>query len=363
MEEALKALYYSAESTGSYGGVERLLRAAVEAHVPDITRDAVRDFLSRQRAYTLHKPARRHFIRNRTYVGKIDKQWQADLADMVGLTRDNGGNRYILTVIDIFSKYAWAVPVKNKDGKSVRDAFKLVLASAEPRTPERLQTDKGKEFFNREFADLMRNNGIQHFASESDQKAAVVERFNRTLKTRIWTYLSAKRTKKWAYVLPAILTAYNGSYHRSIGMAPNKVTAEDQDRIWTRLYGDGDTYLKRKHIADGANVRISRVKGVFDKGYMPNWSREQFTVASTVADGDKRRRNARSVVTLKDESGEELRGKWYPEEIQQVRDNDYEVEKVLKRRTAADGTRELFVKWRDYPSKYNSWITERDLTV
>jgi hypothetical protein len=282
---------------------------------------------------------------------------------MVGLTRDNGGNRYILTVIDIFSKYAWAVPVKNKDGKSVRDAFKTVLASSDPRKPERVQTDKGKEFFNREFTDLMRIKGIHHFASESDQKAAVVERFNRTLKTRIWTYLSAKRTKKWAEVLPAILTSYNGSYHRSIGMAPNKVTAEDQDRIWTRLYGDGNTYLKRKHIADGATVRISRVKGVFDKGYMPNWSREQFTVASTVPDGNKRGRNARSVVTLKDESGEVLRGKWYPEEIQRVHDNDFEVERVLKRRTAADGSRELFVKWQDYPSKFNSWIKEQDLTV
>jgi transposase InsO family protein len=282
---------------------------------------------------------------------------------MVGLTRDNGGHRYILTVIDIFSKYAWAIPVKNKDGKSVRDAFKSVLASSDPRKPDRLQTDKGKEFFNREFSDLMRLNGIQHFASESDQKAAVVERFNRTLKTRIWTYLSAKRTKKWVEVLPAILTSYNGSYHRSIGMAPNKVTADDQDRIWTRLYGDGDTYLKRKRIADGATVRISRVKGVFDKGYMPNWSRKQFTVASTVPDGDKRRHNGRPVVTLKDESGEVLRGKWYPEEIQQVRDNDFEVEKVLKRRTGADGTRELFVKWRDYPSNFNSWIREQDLIV
>ena len=362
MDEALKALYYSVDNTGSFGGVERLYRSAVESHVPNITRDAVRDFLSRQRAYTLHKPARRHFTRNRTYVGKIDKQWQADLADMVGLTRDNGGLRYILTVIDIFSKFAWSVPVKNKDSKSVRDAFKTVLALADPRKPERLQTDKGKEFFNREFADLMRKNDIQHFASESDQKAAVVERFNRTLKTRIWTYLSAKRTKKWADVLPAIVSSYNGSYHRSIGMAPNKVTADDQDRIWTRLYGDGDTYLKRKHIDDGATVRISRVKGVFDKGYMPNWSREQFTVSSTVPDGAKRGRNSRAVVTLKDEGGEELRGKWYPEEIQQIRDNDYEVERVLKRRTAADGSRELFVKWRDYPSKYNSWIKDQDLT-
>ena len=110
MEDSLKKLYYSAEDTGSYGGLERLYRRAVEAQVPDITRDAVRDFLSRQRAYTLHKPARRHFPRNRIYVGKIDKQWQADLADMVGLQRDNGGKRYILTVIDVFSKFAWVWP-------------------------------------------------------------------------------------------------------------------------------------------------------------------------------------------------------------------------------------------------------------
>jgi hypothetical protein len=83
MDEALKALYYSVDNTGSFGGVERLYRSAVESHVPNITPDVVRDFLSRQRAYTLHNPARRHFTRNRTYVGTIDKQWQADLADMV----------------------------------------------------------------------------------------------------------------------------------------------------------------------------------------------------------------------------------------------------------------------------------------
>ena len=80
-----------------------------------------------------------------------------------------------------------------------------------------------------------------------------------------------------------------------------------------------------------------------------------------VPQADKRGRNSRPVYTLKDNRGEELRGKWYPEEIQQIRDNDYEVERVLKRRTAANGTRELFVKWRDYPAKYNSWISEQDL--
>ena len=160
MDERLKKLYYSADDTGSYGGVERLYRPAVEDQVPYITRNAVREILSRQLAYTLHKPARRHFPLNRIYVGSIDKQWQADLADLVGLQRDNNGNRYILTVIDVFSKYAWFVPVKNKDGKSIRDAFKLVLTSANPRKPEQLQTDKGKELVNCEFTGLMTTNGI-----------------------------------------------------------------------------------------------------------------------------------------------------------------------------------------------------------
>ena len=248
---------------------------------PHITRNAVRDFLSRQPAYTLHKPARRHFPRNRIYVSSIYKQWMADLADMVGQQRDNNGNQYILTVIDVFSKYAWSVPVKNKDGKSIRDAIKLVLTSAILRKPDRLQTDKEKEVFNREFTGLMTTNGIHHFASKSDQNATVVERYNRILSTRIWTYFNAKRTKRWVVALPVILKSYNVSYHRSIGMAPNKVTINDQDQIWTRLYGDGDKYLKHQSkVKNGAKVRISRVKGVFDKGYMPNWSREQFTVSS-----------------------------------------------------------------------------------
>ena len=114
---------------------------------------------------------------------------------------------------------------------------------------------------------------------------------------------------------------------------------------------------------NGVKVRTSRVKKVFDKGYLPNWSREQFTVSSLVPQADKKARNSRPVYTLKDDSKEELHRLWYPEEIQQIRDNDSEVERVLKRRTEADGTKELLFKWRNYPTKYNSWITEQNLSV
>ena len=175
---------------------------------------------------------------------------------------------------------------------------------------------------------------------------------------------SAKRTKRFVVALPAIIKSYNSSYHSSIGMAPNIVTVDYQDQIWTRLYGDGDTYLKRhRKVENGAKVRINRVKGVFDQGYMPNWSREQFTLSSKNQPADTKVRNSPPVYTLKDDSNEELRGKWYRDKIQQIHDKDNEFERVLKRRTAADGTRELFVMQRDYPAKYNSWISEQDLSM
>ena len=271
MDQALERLYTDAGDSGSYGGIERLYRRAKEAKVPNVSRRAVKEFLSRQQAYTLHRPARRHFPRNHIYAGKIDQQWQADLADMVGLQRDNDRYRYILTVIDVFSKFAWAVAVRNKDATTVTEAFDSVMEQAAPRKPERLQTDKGKEFFNKDFGALMKRNKINHFATESDQKAAVVERFNRTLKSRLWTFMSAKSTSRWITVLPEIMRSYNGSFHRSIGMAPKNVTVKDQDRVWARLYGDGDTETKRSRILDGSRVRINRVKGIFEKGYMPNW--------------------------------------------------------------------------------------------
>ena len=199
--DALKRIYHNPQDPGSLGGIERLLRRAKQLKVPYVNRQDVVEYLRGEQAYTLHKPARRHYQRNHIYVKGIDAQWQADLADMQGLARQNDGIRYLLTVIDVFSKFAWVEPVKTKDATAVTVAFRMVLEGAAPRRPRRLQTDKGKEFFNASFTNLMRHFDIQHFASESDQKAAVVERFNRTIKTRLWTYMSDKGTVRWVDVL------------------------------------------------------------------------------------------------------------------------------------------------------------------
>ena len=177
-----------------------------------------------------------------------------------------------------------------------------------------------------------------------------MERFNRTIKTRIWTYLSDRGTVRWVVIIQDLVDAYNNSRHRSIGMAPADVQKKDENRLWVRLFGDGDTYLKPQ-IPQGAMVRASSHKTIFDKGYMPNWTKEHFTVSQAVP---PKRGTKRFVYNLVDYNDEAVKGSWYPEELQEISDNQYRIEKVLQRRTLPDGTKELFVRWEGWPEKYNS---------
>ena len=188
---------------------------------------------------------------------------------------------------------------------------------------------------------------IQHFACENEKKAAVVERVNRTIKTRIWTYLSDRGTVRWVDVIKDLLDAYNHSRHRSIGMAPADVQKKDENRLWVRHFGDGDTYLKPL-IFKGAIVRVSSHKTIFDKGYMPNCTKEHLTVSQAVP---PKRRTKRRVCKLVDYNNEAVKGSWYPEELQEISDNQYRIEKVLRRRILLDGTKELFVRLENWPKK------------
>lgn len=364
-KQGLAQLYYDTGSTGAYGGIDRLLRSAHDAGLR-VSRDEVVRFLQDQQSYSLHKPSRRHYKRNQTYVSRIDQQWQIDLADMQALASENDGNRYILTCIDVFSKYAWAIPVHDKSGKTVVAALEAILKHEEPaRKPERIQSDKGTEFFNKVVQPFLKRHNIHHFASNSDQKAAVVERFNRTLKSRIWAYFTANTTKRYVDVLQKLVDGYNHSEHRAIGMRPIDVTQENSNLVWMRLYHKGKVptakvkSLPRKTISKGQAVRVNRWKGNFEKGYMPNWSREHFVVSSM-------EQQPRRVYKLEDTSGEPIDGHWYSDELQPIRENKFEVEKVIKRRGESNkrtkSAKEVLVKWRGWPDKFNSWIKESDLS-
>ena len=171
----LQQRYYDPKGVGSYGGVAALRRVVPEQ---DVER-----WLSEQDTYTLHKPVRRRFKRRCVVVGGPNQQWQADLVDMSRLKKVNDGTTFILTVIDVFSKLAWCVPLKNKSAASLVAAFTQLLSNGAPNT---LQTDKGTEFLNRSLQKLLKEHGVHHFATHNEEtKASIVERFNRTLKTRM----------------------------------------------------------------------------------------------------------------------------------------------------------------------------------
>ena len=357
VDRQLANLYYASGDPGSYGGVERLYQRALSLGIP-AKRNTVKSFLSKQLAYSLHKPVRHKFVRNHTYVANIDQQWQADLADMQTLSTENDGYHYLLTVVDVLSRFAWVVPVRSKSAKDMLSAFKLLFRQSHPRVPQRLQTDKGKEFFNSSVSGFLREKQVHHFASNSDQKAAIVERFNRTLKNRIWTYFTANDTKRYVNVLPDIVDSYNHTKHRSTGMQPADIDNEQAaQKSWRALFYRDASKIKpateRNRIGVGERTRITRWKGEFEKGYLPNWSREHFVVREQLS-------HPQSVYKLEDASGEPIEGVYYRSELQNITRNTRQVESILERR--GRGThREALIKWRGWPEKFNSWIPHSDL--
>jgi transposase InsO family protein len=184
MDEYLSSVYYDSKRAGGLGGVERLYRDVKEEGKLKISRKKIKEWLMKQDTYTLHKPMRRHFRRNRVIVGGIDQQWQMDLADLQSMQKFNDGYRYLLVCIDVFSKYAWVVPLKNKTGPALVEAFKIILASG--RKPEKIMTDQGTEFLNRHFRALMKEEDIELYNTYNETKASIVERLIRTLKTKMW---------------------------------------------------------------------------------------------------------------------------------------------------------------------------------
>ena len=323
IETKLKNIYYNAKDPGSYGGVERLLFRETEEGLP-VSREQVKTFLRNERTYSLHKPMRRNFPRNRTIVRGIDRQWQADLADMQEISGSNAGHKYILTVFDVFSKYAWAIPRKSKGAKTMLDAFKRLLRLRKSRKPKYAQMDNGTDFLNVDVQRFLKQHKIKHFTTNSDKKASVVERFNRTLKSRIWRYFSAKQTHKYMDVLDSIVDSYNHYKHRSIGTSPVNVTEENEVEIFTRLFGP--VMKDKTNFANpGQIVRISRIKGNFEKGYLPNWSEEHFTI-------QERKFKDRWVYKLVDFDKEPIEGQFYQEEIQPIDRDDYLVEKVIRKK-------------------------------
>jgi hypothetical protein len=274
-----------------------------------------------------------------------------DLVDMTKYDDKNKGYRWILTSIEIRSRYAFTVPVHRKKAVTMKDAVSTCLEQFKihfGKYPKFVQFDQGTEFYNKKVKSLLNKHNIEFFSTYSDKKAAFVERFNRTLKALMWKYFYIAGTYKWIDVLQYLTDNYNSSVNRSIKTRPDRVNESNWTEVWKTLFSHDLGEPPEPKFAVGESVRISKYKSVFTKGYEANFTEEIFIV-TVVYNGHP------NTYTIKDSAGEPIIGRFFEQELYSAegRQPDFKIEKVLRRRTVK-GKKMAFVKWLGYDDKFNS---------
>jgi transposase InsO family protein len=285
---SLKKRYYDGKRVGSLGGA-RSLHAALGLK-SSAAKKKSNDWLSGQDAYTLHRRVVSKFPRRSTIVRGLGVQLQADLMDVRSHREDNDNITFLLVAIDVFSRKLYVRPIASKSGVDVVKELDHILDKAGGRIRQ-LQTDKGKEFFNKHVAKMLERRGIKHYSSENETiKASLVERVNRTLRDRIHRHLTATNKKHYLDVLAGLVRSYNRTVNRAIGMAPNRVSYSNQEMVWNRLHSPSVKTLRKRLrkrtplFSSGDHVRISKARSTFERGYTANWMREIFVIANVITD-------------------------------------------------------------------------------
>ena len=295
-------------------------------------------------AEELHRPIRKHFTKRYVFVRNVDDIFGADLIDMRALSKQNKGYKYILMVEDIFSKYGWAVPLKTKTGIAVRDALKQIFKQ---HVPKKLWTDAGWEFYNNEVKTLLKKHDITLYSTENEEKCSVIERWNRTIKTKLWKYFTANHTHKYIDVLDALIEKYNNTVNRAIGMTPTEARKpSNHGAVFRHLYFKKMAKLgeKKPKFQIGDKVRLGVKKDLFEKSYIINWSDKIYTIKRVFA--------TRPITyKVEDDKGVEHKGKFYEQDLQKTKVDEFRIQKVLKKKKNS-----ALVRWVDYDSSYDSWI-------
>lgn len=273
------------------------------------------DDIKKQVVNELHKPARKRFNRRHVIIKGLNDLIQADLVEMIPYAKLNKGYRYILVVINVFSKFVWTEPIKRKNAKDVTNAMQKILLEMKI-IPKNLQTDMGKEFYNKEFRELMDKFKINHYSTYSNLKASMVERVNRTLKNLMWKQFSLHGNYKWLNILQDIVTKYNETPHSTHGFKPVQVNSRNAKQILKTAYSHIKTVdPKPAKFKKGDYVRISKYREAFAKGYTPNWSNEIFQIK-------KVKRSNPTTYLLIDQKKQEIQGAFYTEELQSTNHPD-----------------------------------------
>ena len=296
----------------------------------------------------LHKPKRKNYPRRKIIVNHIDEIFAADLVEMQKFAKLNKGYRYLLTCIDIFSKFSWVIPLKDKKGITIKNALEKIFKQ---RKSKFLWTDNGKEFYNKQVQNLLNENNIKLYSTNNSEiKSAVIERFNRTFKNMMYKKFTENNNTIFYNILDKLVDNYNNKYHSTIKITPVEASKKINEKKIKNIYNFEKT-KKPSKFKIGDKVRISLEKNIFEKGYETNWTQEIFVIY------DIKYSNV-PYYYLKDLNNEKLKGTFYEQELQKTKQDDlYTIEKILK--TNKD---RILVKWRGYDNSFNSWINKNNVT-
>lgn len=361
-EEYLANMYYDPARAGAYGGVEPLYRAVRKDGKFVLSRAKIRDWLLKQEDYAVHRETRSKFKRRRVIAPFVDYQWDVDTANMANYKKDNDGYAFFVLAIDILSKYVWTVPLRTTTGQEMVEALKHIFASG--RKPTHLRSDQGTEYVNQKVKALLKEENVTFFVTHNVVKASYAERAIKTIKTRLTRYMTHKQTRRWIDILPHVTESYNKTYHRSIKRTPKSVTPKDSVELWKRQYDSvakpvgrslGTSEIGTFNYKVGDLVRVSYLRRTFQREYDERWSRELFVVNERfVSDNIPQYR-------LKDYAGEVISGTFYQTQLKKAFEQEtYLVEKVLRRRVRG-GQKQVLVRWKGWPAKYDSWVSQEDV--
>ena len=354
-EKYLKDIYFDPSQPASFGSPDRLYETVKKEGKYKISHGQIKKWIQKQESYSRNKGVKRNFQRGRVIVAGIDDQFDADLASLIYYADDNDGYKYLLVVIDIFSRFAWAEPLKDKTANEIISAFDKILSDG--RIPRWLRTDAAKDFTSNKFQDYVKSKNIVHFVTHSEKQANYVERFIKTLKGKIYRYMVQKNTPRYIDVLSKLVDSYNKTWHSGIRMEPINVNKKNEKQLWWQMYWPREPYDPNKKPISyafkvGDHVRTTYIRKPFQREYDSRWTGEIFKISRRFM------RQGQPIYRVVDWYNDPVKGTFYQKELQKVEVTDqdiFKIEKVLKYKGRGK-KREALVRWLGWPKKFDSWI-------
>ena len=229
------------------------------------------------------KPPKKNYITNKTDVYHIDDTWSLDILDLKDYGPENNrGYRYVLVIIDNFSKFGWTIPLKNKNGITIKDSFENILISSKIK-PNLIESDRGKEFYNNIFQDFLIKNNIKLYSRKSSVGAVFAERFNRTIRDLLKKIVFEQGDAKLIDILPTITKQYNNKVHSSTKLTPIQASLKKNEGFVYKNLIDKRNKIKPKFQINDL-VRTADLKKTFSKGDTTIWSYRLYKLTEIIDD-------------------------------------------------------------------------------